>query len=213
MLQGLADPRVKGWTLFGLGALLTAIFMFWGWTVIQSLLIPFAPVWGLVTGGIMAFCTVQAFYLARPPWFKLTLVAVGIVFGVGLYLFAALRAKPVAAFLVILSPFLIMAAFIFDYNSVVGIAVFCGGFVAGFLAMVQVRPLAIVSTSMLGALAAVACYGLLSHLLTSVRVSFVRDSFEWLEANPLMLVILWGVLTFIGTNFQFTTGPRGALEE
>jgi len=212
MLEGLADPPGKGWTLFGLCALLSLISLLWGWTLIQSLLIPFAPVWGLATGGITAFCIVQAFYTSRPPWFRLALLAVGIAMGLGLYLFAALRAKPIAAFLVVMSPFLIVAALTFDFDAKIGLAIFCCGFLAGFAGMVQVRPLAILSTSMLGAVGFLGCWGLLAHLLRD-RAIFVQDSFAWLTGNPLMLILAWGVFTFLGTNFQFTTGPRGALEE
>jgi hypothetical protein len=210
-LQKLSEPPAKGWLVLAVGMLVALTALLWGWTLIQALLIPFAPVWGLATGGVMGFCIVQAFYTARPVWFRLMLVAVGVTLGVGLYLFAALKAKPVAAFLVIMSPFLIIATFLFDYNTVVGIAVFCAGFLAGFAAMLEVRPLAIICTSAFGATCTLGCWGVLSYLI-GPKLVFIKSSFVWLTDNPLMLLLAWAVVTFIGVNFQFTTGPRGTLE-
>ncbi len=212
MLEDLAEPRAQGWFVFGIGTLIGIVSLMGGWTIIQSLLIPFAPVWGLLTGGVTAFCLIESFYTNRPTWFRVTLFAVGVTAGLGLYLFAALRARPVAIFLVVLSPFLIFAAFFFDYNTVLGVIAFVLGFLAGFAAMLHVRPLAIFSTALLGAGVLMACWGLLGKLLGE-KTPFLVDSFAWLCGAPLMLLLALGMLTFIGLNFQFTTGPKGTLSE
>jgi len=201
-----------GWTALAVATLVGTLSLFFGWTFLQWLLVPAAPVLGLATGGFTAFCIIQALYTNRPVWFRLTLLAVGIGLGVGLYLFSALKAKPVAAFLVILSPFLMLAAFLFSYSSAIGLIIFCIGFVAGFAAMIEVRPLSIVATSFMGAGALIATWGLLSHLLGG-QPPFVRDVFKWLIDNPLMLAIAWGALAFVGVCFQFATGPRGSLQD
>jgi hypothetical protein len=78
--------------------------------------------------------------------------------------------------------------------------------------MIEVRPLSIVATSLVGAGALVATWGLLAHLLGG-DAPFVQDIFKWLIDNPLMLAIAWGALAFVGTCFQFATGPRGALQD
>lgn len=216
-LQKATSVPLYGWSALAIAALAGTMSLFFGWTFLQWLLVPCAPVLGLATGGFTAFCIIQALYANRPVWFRLTLLAVGIGLGVGLYLFSALRAKPVAVFLVILSPFLMLAAFLFSrselsYSTAIGLIIFCIGFVAGFAAMIEVRPLSIVATSVVGAGALVATWGLLSHLLGG-EPPFVRDVFKWLIGNPLMLSIAWGALAFVGTCFQFATGPRGGLQD
>jgi len=205
------ESRTVGWIVLAAAALGGALALFFGWTLVKSLLVPSAPVLGLATGLAMAFFVIEALYTGRPIWFRLLLVGVGAALGVAVYLFSALRAKPVAAFLVIMSPFLIISAFFFPYSAAAGLVVFCIGFLAGFFAMIELRPLAIVASSMLGACAFLAVWGLLSHLMGE-QAPFVRDFFEWLIANPLMLAIAWAVGVCIGSSFQFTTGPRGTLE-
>lgn len=210
--RDITQNRAVGWaTLLG-AALVGVVTLLYGWVLVKSLLIPFAPVWGLATGGATAFCIIQAMYTEREVWFRLLVLAVGVTLGLGLYLFSALRAKPVAAFLVILSPFLILGAFLLPHEGVLGLIIFCTGLLAGFAAMVEVRPLAIISTSLFGAGCIVSAYGLLAHLIGR-QLDVVRDSFDWLMAHALMLVLVWLVVAFVGANFQFSTGPRGTLED
>ncbi len=212
VLEDATSNRPFGWLMLALAVFGGAISLFYGWSLIQRLLIPFAPLWGLMTGGAIAFCLISAFYTEREAWFRLLLLVVGVGSGLALYLFSALRAKPVAAFLVILSPFLILAAFLFPVHDRLGLVIFSAGFVAGFAAMVEVRPLAIISTSFFGAGCVVGAVGVLSHLIGD-SAEWLRDFFLWLTVNPLMLVVTVAVLTFLGSNFQFMTGPRGSLED
>ncbi len=212
LLEQATRRRWIGWVAF-LGALAVGLMaMFYGWHLIQTFLIPFAPFWGLITGASIAFCLIAAFYSERAVWFRLLLFAVGAAFGFGLYLFSALRAKPVAAFLVIMSPFLVTAAFLFPVQDKVALAIFAVGFVTGFAAMIEVRPLAVVSTSIFGACSLLAGAGLLSHLVGR-RADWVRSAFTWLLDNPLIALLAWVVVAFVGANFQFMTGPRGGLED
>ncbi len=206
------NNRLVGWGLFA-GALTVGLAsMLYGWAVMQVFLIPFAPFWGVITGGGIAFCMIAALYSEREVWFKLLLLAVGVAMGFGLYLFSALRAKPVAALLVIMSPFLLIAAFLFPVHDKLGLAIFAAGFLAGFAAMIEVRPLAIVATSILGACAVLSGVSLLSHLIGD-QVEWLSELFNWLVVNPLMLAIVLAVLAFIAANYQFITGPRGPLAE
>ncbi|MFW6188878.1 MAG: hypothetical protein ACOC7T_00460 [Planctomycetota bacterium] len=212
--NSLTENAALAWIGMAVAAVLGAVSAMYGWTLIKSLLVPFAPVWGLATGGASAFCIIQAFYTGRPFWWRLLVLAVGITAGLALYLFSALRAKPVAAFLVILSPFLILAVFLFPQQNLLGLVIFCAGLLAGFAAMVEVRPLAIISTSLLGSGLLLAAYGILARLTgKSGPLKFVRGSFDWLIEHPLMLLLVWGVVAFMGLNFQFTTGPKGTLED
>jgi len=212
LFQRAASNRLLGWLMLALAAMGGLVSIFYGWSLIQRLLIPFAPFWGLMTGGGIAFCLISAFYTERETWFKLLLLVVGVGAGLALYLFSALRAKPVAAFLVILSPFLILAAFLFPVHDTLGLVIFCAGFVAGFAAMIEVRPLAIISTSLFGAGCMVGALGILSHLIGN-SAQWLREFFQWLTVHPLALVVSLAVLTFLGSNFQFMTGPRGSLED
>jgi hypothetical protein len=202
----------RGWSL--LAALVAAgvLSLLCGWAMIKSFMVPFAPVWGLSLGAVTAFCLIQSFYQEMGHYRQLAILGAGAVFGLSIFLFAALKAKPVAAFLFILSPFLVAAALLFDTSGKLGLIIFIVGFIAGFAAMIEIRPIAVVSTSLTGALLMITAYGLLSHLLGE-RAVWLRDSFAWLLDNALMLVVSMVVLTFLGTNFQFTTGPRGTLEQ
>jgi hypothetical protein len=214
LLEDVTQARPLGWGLVGAAVLIGLISLMYGWTLVQSLLIPFAPVWGLMTGGVTAFCIIEAFYADWGTWFKLVLVTVGVALGLSLYLFAALRAKPVAAFLVVLSPFLILAVPLFGLPQaqVIGLILFCAGFLAGFAAMVEVRPLAILSTSVFGAGCFLAAWGMLAHLIGG-RFPVLPDSFGWAISQPLMLVLIWAVVAFVGVTYQFSTGPRGTLAD
>jgi hypothetical protein len=219
-LERATEVPVYGWSALAAAALLGTLSLFFGWTFLQWLLVPCAPLLGLTTGGFTAFCVVQTLYTNRPAWFRMTLLGVGVAVGVGLYLFSALKAKPVAAFLVILSPFLMVAAFLFSYSAAsgvtasaaIGLVIFCIGFAAGFAAMIEVRFLSIGATALLGAVSLVATWGLLSHLMHG-QPQFLRDVFLWLLDNPLMLAIACGALAFVGICFQLATGPRGGLAE
>ncbi len=205
-----ARAGALGWPAFTVLLLVGALAMFFGWAFVRSLLVPCAPVLGLATGGFMAFSLVEALYADRPGWFRWTLLGGGAVLGAGAYLLSALKAKPVAAFLVVLCPFLILSAFLFPYSGGMGLLLFCVGFLAGFAAMVDVRPVAIIATCILGGTFVLAAWGLLSHLLG--EIAFLRAFFEWLLANPLMLAVALAALIFIGSSFQFATAPRGGLE-
>jgi len=211
-MERLTSSRPLGWGLLFVASLVGLISLMYGWTLIQALLIPFAPVWGLLTGGVTAFAIIEAFYTDWEVWFRVVLLTVGVALGLALYLFSALRAKPVAAFLVVLSPFLILAVLFFPQTQVVGLVLFCAGFLAGFAAMVEVRPLAIFSTSLFGAGCFVAAWGLLAHLLGE-RAQFIPDSFSWTIGQPMMLLLIWAVIAFVGVNYQFATGPKGTLAD
>jgi hypothetical protein len=217
-METLSRNRAFGWLLVGIGSLLGALCMFFGWTLVKSLLIPFAPVLGLSTGGVIAFCIIQGFYAGqgRPVWFRLTVLATGAGLGVAGYLFSALRAKPVAAFLVVMSPFLIISSVLFSYqvfahDEILALVLFCVGFLMGFAAMIEVRPVSIVSTALLGACVLLGVLGVVSHLMGD-QLAFLRDFFTWLTGNPAMLGVAVAVLAVMGSGFQFSTGPRGTLE-
>ena len=211
-MERVTHRRPLGWGLMIAAVLVGLISLMYGWTLIQSLLIPFAPVWGLLTGGMTAFAIIEAFYTDWQVWLRVVLLTVGVALGLALYLFSALRAKPVAAFLVVLSPFLILAVLFFPQAQVIGLVLFCAGFLAGFAAMVEVRPLAILSTSLFGAACFIIAWGLLAHLMGE-GAQFLPDSFTWTIGQPLMLILIWAVIAFVGVTYQFTTGPRGTLAD
>jgi hypothetical protein len=210
-LAKVAQVPLVAWSAFTVLLVAGMLVMFFGWGFVRSLLVPSAPALGLATGGAMAFCLVEAFCADQPDWFRWALLGAGIVLGAGLYLVAALKAKPVAAFLVVLSPFLVLSSLLFPFNATIGLLVFCAGFVAGFAAMIEVRSMSIIATCVLGGSFVLTAWGLLSHLLGGE--GFMRTFFVWLVENPLMLVVALAALVFIGSSFQFATAPRGGLED
>jgi hypothetical protein len=202
--------------LFGGGALAVAaaigvVSLFFGWTLVQSLLVPCAPVVGLATGGVMAFSIVRTFYEESSSGLRIALLAVGCLVGLAAYLFSAMRAKPIAALLVVMSPFIILASFLFPYNATAGLVLFIAGFIGGFMAMLSVRPLCILGTSLLGGVLLVTAMGLLAHLGNDDEGT-VRQAWDWFVNNPLNLAVLLCVVSFLGLSFQFSTGPRGTLQ-
>jgi len=213
----LAGNTGIAWIVMLTLAVLGMASMLYGWTAVKSFLVPFAPVWGLTLGAITMWAMIRAFYSGDQhtlAW-KLALMAGGSLFGVSLFLFAAVKAKPVATFMVVMAPFLAASVFLFNPDAQggmqVGIAVFGVGFVAGFAAMIEVRPIAILSTSFMGTLCLLSAYGIMGHLLGGVP--FLNDSFKWLLEEPMMLLLAMAVITYLGCNFQSSTGPRGSLEE
>jgi hypothetical protein len=214
LFETLASNGAVAWPLMVAAVLVGLISATYGWTLVKNMLVPFAPVWGMATGGVMAFCLIETLYRGHPTWWRLLLFGAGLLAGLAVYLFSALRAKPIAAFLVVLSPFLIGAAFLFPTRQLLGLFVFIIGVGAGFAAMIQVRPLAIISTSLFGAGCMLWAYGLLAELIDAAGpLHVVADSFQWLLNKPLFLLLVWGLVGFMGMNFQFSTGPRGTLED
>ncbi|MCD6415198.1 MAG: hypothetical protein J7M08_00690 [Planctomycetes bacterium] len=204
--------RNLGWVMFAGAVLVGLVSMFYGWAIVQGFLVPFAPLWGLVTGGSVAFCLVAAFARGEETWLKLLLVSVGTALGFGFYLFSALRARPIGVLLVVMSPFLIAAAFLFPFQDKVALVIFVLGFLLGFAAMIETRPLTIISTSIFGSLFLLSAIGLASHLVGD-QAAWLQHSFQWLLKTPYALIAVWLLLAFIASNFQFMIGPRGALEE
>lgn len=200
-----------GWGFLAGAGAVGLVSLFFGWTLVQTLLVPCAPVVGLATGAVISFSLVEAFYEQSTPGFRIALMGVGCLAGIALFLFAAVRAKPIAALLVVMAPFLILASVLFPFSDAAGLAVAVVGFVAGFMAMVSVRPLCIFGTSLLGAMMLISVFGLLAHLGTGTEGA-VRQAWDWFVAYPLMLAILLGIVSFLGLSFQFSTGPRGSLQ-
>jgi hypothetical protein len=219
--ENLSARPFRAWAFVAFAAGFGLLMLLYGWALIKSFMVPFAPVWGLVLGGFTAFSMVKMFMVGGDSalWQRLVMMGGGALFGVGLFMFAALRAKPVAALLVVLSPFLIAATFVASSSVQMAIAIFFVGFVAGFAAMIQVRPIAIISTSLFGALSLLSVYGVLAYLLapeaeaTEEAPSAMIGSIQWLFANPWMLLLILAMVAFLGCNFQFATGPRGTLED
>jgi hypothetical protein len=215
--QSLSETVVVAWVVMLTLTVLGLASMLYGWTAIKSFLVPFAPVWGLALGALTMWAMIRSFYSDTQhtlAW-KLALMGGGSLFGVSLFLFAAVKAKPVATFLVIMAPFLAASVFLFDPDTQqgmqLGIAVFAVGFVAGFAAMIEVRPISILSTSFMGTLCLLSTYGILGHVLSGAK--FLNVSFRWLLSEPLMLLLAMAVVTYLGCNFQSSTGPRGSLED
>lgn len=211
-LGRVAEKPLKAWCAFGLMVVVGIISLLFGWTIVHSFLVPFAPLWGLALGVATSYSVIQAFYSDWGEYVKLALLGAGALLGMSLFLFTAIRAKPIAAFLIVMSPFLVASAFLLDYSMQTGIALFVIGFVAGFAAMIEIRPLAIGSTSLLGALCFGGAYGLLARLLRGEGTRFLDDSFNWLLANPWMLLIAVGAIMSMGMSFQFASGPRTSPE-
>jgi MFS family permease len=210
-LEKATDSRVIGWGAVVASVIAGGLSLFFGWLLIQTLLVPSAPVVGLITGAVLAFSIVESSYTQASPFVRLALVALGGALALGAYLFSALRAKPIATFLVIMSPFLIIAALLFSYSEVLGFVLFAGGFVAGFLAMMNVRPLSVFASSVFGASALLGAFGMMAHVMEGNDAP-LQQAWDWLVEGPMMLLIAWVVIAFVGMSFQFATGPRGSLQ-
>lgn len=215
-ILGMASGGLKTWATFValLGFGLVAMLI--GWSLLKSFTVPFAPVWGLILGGATSYFIVAG--LAEGSGLdrsvRLGIIGTGAFAGIALLMFTALKAKPIAAMLVIMTPFVVGASFLFSVGSVAGLVVLIIGFLAGFGAMIEMRPLAILSTSFAGAISLFLAYGLLAHAvsLRSEAVPFLLNSFTWLLNAPLMFLLAIAVVTILGINFQHSTGPRGTLE-
>jgi hypothetical protein len=220
-----SENPLRGWATVVLATLFGLLMLLFGWALVKSFMIPFAPVWGLILGGFVTFSLIRTFQSGAEwqLWHRVVIMGAGALFGVAVFMFAALRAKPIAALLVVISPFLIVATFVAGTNVQWAIAIFFIGFVAGFAAMVQVRPISIISTSLFGALSLLIAYAVGAYLMFPpvepdaegqlAQTSWMVDSVQWLLENPLMALLAVCIVAFLGVNFQFATGPRGGLEK
>lgn len=200
-LAKLARFPILRWCVLVVMASVGVLSLLLGWGLFESLMVPFASTLGLVTGGWLGFSAIDVLKPDAAGGLRWGALGAGALMGLALYLFSARKAKPVAAFLTILSPFLILSAFIFPYNTALGIILLCVGLLAAAGAMVRMQATTIITTSVLGACALMGAYGLLSHLLRT-RMAFLHKSFTFLVNDPIVLLIVLVVLTFVGAHYQ-----------
>lgn len=210
-LEDATESKAVGWGGVIAAAAVGCVSLFFGWLLVQNLLVPSAPVLGVITGAALTFSLVESFYTGASPAFRIVVIVIGCILGLAAYLFSALRARPVATFLVVMSPFLIIALFLFPYNRGLGLGLFIAALLIGFMAMVNVRPLSIFASAVFGACALMGGFGLVAHVIDADD-TVVQHAWNWLVGAPLMLLIAWAVVAFVGMSFQFATGPRGSLQ-
>ncbi|MCK4299061.1 MAG: hypothetical protein KAX80_05995 [Planctomycetes bacterium] len=207
-LASLSSSRVLGWAALVAMVLVGSISLLRGWFLFDAALVPFTSAWGMVTGGVIGFLVMGAIRPAATSGLQFGALAAGAMLGLAVGVFAARRAKPVAAFLVILSPFLLLSILVFPQSAVGGLILFSLGLLGGMLAMVRMGTMTVLATGVFGACTLMAAYGLLGHLLSSQE--FLRDSFKWLLGDTVVLLIVLAVVAFMGIHFQRTAvGAEG----
>lgn len=200
-LEALARTQMVGWGAFV--AMVAAGFasLLLGWSLFEAFLTPFTSVWGLVTGGFLGFSTLQALRPEATEQAQLGALAVGAVVGLTVCFVAARKAKPVAALIVILSPFAILSCILFPVDATLGTVAFLIGLLASAAAMMWMTRMIIIATAVFGACSLIGAYGLLSYLLHA-HAGFLKNSFTWLLEDPFFLLIVFAVVTYFGLHFQ-----------
>ncbi len=200
-IEALARVRLVGWIAFAAMAAAGSLSLLMGWSLFEAFLTPFTSVWGLATGGFLGFSALQALRPEATEGMQLGALAAGAVVGLAVYFFAARKAKPVAAFLVILSPFAILSCVLFPVNASLGMIVFLIGLLGGGATMMWMTTMIMMATAVFGACSLIGAYGLLSYLLRA-HAEFLKNSFAWLLEDPLFLLIVFVVVTYFGLHFQ-----------
>jgi len=201
-LARLASRRLLGWcSLAGL-AVAGLLLLFLGWVLFESFFVPLACATGLATGGMVGLYGVPGLDGGTPSSGSPVLAAILGVSSLVVFLVTSRKARPIAAFLVVLCPFMMLSVFLFRYHPVIAVVTFGIGVVVGFLSMVQTRGVVIVTTSAAGSCLLVLAFGLVAHLLTG-RMSGLSRAFAWLLGDMVALLIVVVVVAFVGLHFQY----------
>jgi len=179
-------------------------FLFAGWDICRRFFVPVVTISGLAAGGFLGYRV--AAVLAEPSSNHIVAAAavVGMIAGAALFLITSIKAKPFATLLFVLTPFLILSCVLFPLEPKIALALFVGGFVLAAVSMVKLRPMAIIGSSALGAMALAVGWRLLAELL---RTGFVARSLQWLTARPIVLVVALAMTALVGTSMQLTIAP------
>lgn len=188
--------------VMGVTGFLGIIILLFGWAIVRALFVPFAMLSGLQTG--WAFGWTLALQMGRKDQefiFAGALAFLAMVF----YGFASWKAKPIGAYLMMLSPFL-AAGLMGVQTGMAGPGYVCLllGFTVGFLAMRRIRFFMVVATSLVGTELLITTIFLFWALF---HVKWLDNALTWTLGTPFMPLIFAGLIFILGCNVQFTMGP------
>ena len=210
LLDELSDSAAIGWPAAAVAMLLGGALLAYGWALFRNLFLPVCAVVGLATGSSVAAAVVLSAMQDVSPALRQLSLLVGASAGTVIYLVIAAKARPIACIMVIAAPFLILAALLLPLGStgsVLALAAIVLALAMGFGSVIKLRPLAIVSTAVLGAVCLAVWWGLLSHLC---EISFIDRSSRWAMSHPWALIVVVACLAALGISFQLNLGPGGA---
>lgn len=192
------------WPLVAAALISGLAFLFFGWAICRGFFVPVVTISGLVAGGFLGYRVAAALWDPSARQVVAAAGAVGMMAGAALFLATSIKAKPFAAFLFVLSPFLILSCVLFPFDARIALALFAGGFVLATVSMAKLRPMAIIGTSALGVVALAAGWRLLADLS---RIGFIARSLAWLTARPIVLVVVLAMAALVGVSMQLTIAP------
>ena len=154
----------------------------------------------------MALELVAVFAPGAKEGTKMVSLVTGAIIGGAFYFLAAAKARPLACMFITLAPFLVIATILFSLGpsgATVAAAAVLAGLVLGTISMWHLRPMAIMSTSLFGAVCLMAVWGALSRLL---KVGFMQSSLKFLIAHPWAFISAILFVAVMGANLQSTLG-------
>ena len=212
MLARFSQERSVARVVFAAGSVVGLLLLFAGWLLLRALFVPVSAIIGLGTGAFLAMTLLSGVLSGSPSpdasssgnylllgAMLLAAVAVGVFYGL-----LAAKVKPIAAFFVVVSPFVAISTFLFPLSVIGGIIVAAVGLIFAAASMARLRQVAIFSTSLMGVIALMVCWGLLSNLVAG---GFVETSFLWVTERPLMACLIMVAAILAGVNSQWATGP------
>lgn len=203
----LAHYELVGWIASALLFLLTATLLLFGWALLRTFFVPVSGAVGSAAGALLTLGLVAVVAPEAREEVKLVALVVGVLAGGLILVFSAMKMRPFACMFIVLSPFLIISTALFPLGrtgAALAILAVLIGVALGCMSMHHMRPMAILSTSLLGAVCLTAFCGALTRLW---GLAFLQKGWVFLMQNPLILLVGLVLVALGGANFQWSAGP------
>jgi hypothetical protein len=182
---------------------------FAGWWLIRTFFVPICLLTGVLSGGAAGWAAAGRLGASGAAALIAT-AAVALAMMV-LYGVASVKAKPIGAYLLGLSPFLLFSAGASraGYTGS-GVIVLVAGLLVSLLVLRRTRLVMVILTAVQGALLWIAAAFMLDAL---IRVPGAAEAKNWLATHPLAWLVIVLFLCILGMNIQYTLGPGALTEE
>jgi len=199
--------KVLAILLIPVSLVLGGVLLLFGWRLLSGFFVPFSSLMGAFLGAALGFQLVLALSEGPAGGGAVVAAVIGGLAAAGLFCVSSLKAPPIAWFLIVAAPFLVISTLLFPaggMGELFAVLVVLVGLVLGFASMMKRQPMVIFSTALLGTLSLVFCFGIIAHLTEAESLQSVLD---FLYKYPFALAGGIVVLMLVGGDLQFVTSP------